>query len=82
MIVAYAGRDAVDAGGAKDESGVVRTAKSCGPDASTLASSLVEATPRDDGDKKARSPGSNCVLRRPVIGRPQGWRWRAPAFGG
>src|ERR1700675_2855421 len=34
-----------------------RTAKSCGPDVSTLASSLVEATPQDDGDKKARSPG-------------------------
>ena len=35
-----------------------------------------------DGGKQARSPGSNCVLRRPVIGRPQGWRWRATAFGG
>src|ERR1700724_3681496 len=34
-----------------------RTAKSCGPDASTPASSLVDATPQDDGDKKARSPG-------------------------
>jgi hypothetical protein len=45
-----------------------RTAKSCGPDASTPASSPAEARsaqpgadqpyPRDDGDKKARSPGS------------------------
>ena len=44
-----------------------RTVKSCGPDASTLASSLAEAKsarpgadqpyPRDDGDNKARSPG-------------------------
>jgi hypothetical protein len=39
MIVAYAGGDAVDAGGAKDESACLRTAKSCGPDASTPASS-------------------------------------------
>jgi hypothetical protein len=34
-----------------------RTAKSCGPDASTLASSLAEVLPLDDGDKIARSPG-------------------------
>jgi hypothetical protein len=70
-----------------------RMAKSCGPDAPTLASSVAEmhpaqpglrciVNPQGDGGKKARSPGSNCVLRRPVIGRPQGWRWRAPAFGG
>jgi hypothetical protein len=32
-------RDAVDAGGAKDERARSRTAKSCGPDAPTLASS-------------------------------------------
>src|SRR4030088_950901 len=32
-------QDAVDAGGAKDESVDLRTAKSCGPDAPTLASS-------------------------------------------
>ena len=38
-IVTNAGRDAVDAGGAFDESAVLRTAKSCGPDAPTLASS-------------------------------------------
>src|SRR5436190_9031238 len=46
---------------------LLRTAKSCGPDASTLASSLAEAKSarpgadqpysRDDGDNKARSPG-------------------------
>jgi hypothetical protein len=39
-IVTDAGRDAVDAGGASDEGADLRTAKSCGPDASTLASSL------------------------------------------
>jgi hypothetical protein len=36
------GRDAVDAGGASDEGACLRTAKSCGPDASTLASSFAE----------------------------------------
>jgi hypothetical protein len=39
-IVTDAGRDAVDAGGAKDESADLRTAKACGPDAPTLVSSL------------------------------------------
>src|SRR5665647_740208 len=34
-----------------------RTAKSCGPDASTPASSLREAIFASDGDKKALSPG-------------------------
>ena len=48
---------------------LLRTAKSCGPDALTLASSFVEANrwlnrarlaanPRGDGGKRARSPGS------------------------
>jgi hypothetical protein len=36
-IVTDAGRDAVDASGASDEGACLRTAKSCGPDASTLA---------------------------------------------
>ena len=39
MIVTVAGRDAVDASALKDERRVKRTAKSCGPDAPTLASS-------------------------------------------
>ena len=39
-IVTDAGRDAVDAGGASDEGAFSRTAKSCGPDAPTLESSL------------------------------------------
>ena len=38
-IVTVAGRDAVDASGASDEGAFLRTAKSCGPDAPTLASS-------------------------------------------
>src|ERR1700760_177635 len=28
----------------------------------------------DDGDKTNSSPGSNCIVGGPVIGRPQGWR--------
>src|SRR6202022_4043890 len=36
--VTNAGRDAVDAGDAKDEGAFLRTAKSCGPDAPTLDS--------------------------------------------
>ena len=38
-IVADAGQDAVDAGGARNEGACLRTAKSCGSDASVLASS-------------------------------------------
>jgi hypothetical protein len=38
-IVTDAGLDAMDAGGAADESAGSRTVKSCGPDAPTLASS-------------------------------------------
>jgi hypothetical protein len=61
-IVTDAGRDAVDADGAKDESAGSRTAKSCGPDASTPASSWREIA--DDGDKQARSPGR--ARRKPL----------------
>jgi hypothetical protein len=28
------------------------------------------------------SPGATVLRVRPAIGRPQGWRCRAPAFGG
>jgi hypothetical protein len=44
-------------GGARRRRAPLRTAKSCGPDAPTLASSFVEVTPRGDGGKRARSPG-------------------------
>ena len=47
----------MDAGGAADERAALRTEKSCGPDAPTLASSLAEAISQGDGGKKARSPG-------------------------
>src|ERR1700691_3570411 len=36
----------MDAGGAADESATLRTAKSCGPDAPTLASSFAEVSAR------------------------------------
>src|ERR1700733_14302931 len=62
----------MDAGGAADESAVLRTAKSCGPDAPTLVSSFAEATPRGDGGKKARSPGRarNKLLKPSRAGMP------------
>jgi hypothetical protein len=50
-------RDAMDAGRAMDERVALRTAKSCGPDAPTLASSSREAKLLGgDGGKQARSP--------------------------
>jgi hypothetical protein len=55
---------------------LLRTAKSCGPDASTPASSPAEAKsaqpgadqpyPRDDGDKKARSPRARRKPLKPL----------------
>jgi hypothetical protein len=51
---------------------LARTAKSCGPDASTPASSLWWATSASDGDKKARSPGRarNKLLKPSRAGMP------------
>ena len=55
----------MDASGASDESVLPwRTEKSCGPDASTLASSLQASRLASDGDKKARSPGRS--RRKPL----------------
>jgi hypothetical protein len=64
-IVTNVGRDAVDAFVARDECTKKRTAKSCGPDISTLMSSgrRCFGIAACDGGKKARSPGSNCVDR-------------------
>ena len=42
-IVTDAERDAVDVNGASDEGARLRTAKSCGPDASTLAFKFAES---------------------------------------
>src|SRR3954447_4070311 len=52
----------MDANDAADERCRTRTAKSCGPDASTLASSFVQK--QSDGDKQARSPGRS--RRKPL----------------
>src|SRR5580658_8759995 len=46
----------MDASCAADESAILRTAKSCGPDASMVGVKLVERS-AGDGDKQARSPG-------------------------
>src|ERR1700723_1425466 len=55
----------MDAGGATDESAYLRTAKSCGPDAPTLASSSREAELLGgEGGNKARSPGR--ARRKPL----------------
>ena len=46
--------DAMDAGGAADESVILRTAKSCGPDASMVGvKRRGRKLPRGDGDNKA-----------------------------
>jgi hypothetical protein len=54
----------MDAGGATDERATLRTAKSCGPDAPTLASSFRGAIRASEGGKKARSPGR--ARRKPL----------------
>jgi hypothetical protein len=53
----------MDAGGAADESADLRTAKSCGPDASMVGVKSAELF-AGDGDNKARSPGR--VRRKPL----------------
>jgi hypothetical protein len=55
----------MDVSGAADESVTLRTAKSCGPDAPTLASSSREAKLLEgEGGNKARSPGR--ARRKPL----------------
>ena len=59
-IVTDAGRDAVDAGGAADESADFADGEVVW--SRRLDAGVKSARRRaDDGDKKARSPGSNCV---------------------
>jgi len=57
---------------------VMRTVKSCGPDAAVLASSSREAS--FSGATVAIKPftGEQLYFRRPVYGRPQGWRCAPP----
>src|ERR1700682_1957108 len=74
-------RDAVDAAasGARIARGrmmLMRTAKSCGPDAPTLASSFAGFVPRDDGGKKARSPGrARSKPLKPLRREGRVFRW-------
>jgi hypothetical protein len=49
-----------------DEGVCARTVKSCGPDASTLASSWWKSFPASDGGKKARSPGRSRINRKTI----------------
>ena len=56
MIVANAGRDAVDARSATDESAHLRTEKTCGPDTPTLVSSLRQGA-QATVTKKPGTPG-------------------------
>jgi len=58
-IVTDAGLDAMDVSGATDESAHLRTEKSCGPDASTLASSSRKQVFAGDGDKKSPIAGES-----------------------
>jgi hypothetical protein len=75
-IVTNAGRDAVDALAATDERKLKRTAKSCGPDASTPASSSWEAS--FSGATVTRKPdrrGEHEVSRKTTAqGRPECFR--------
>jgi hypothetical protein len=67
-IVTNAGRDAVDASGATDESAELRTAKSCGPGAPTLALSFVEMICEATVAKEPGHRGEHEVSRKPLRG--------------
>ena len=77
-------RDAVDVGGAADESAGLRTAKPCGPDAPTLASSW-RSDPQAMVARKPGHQGEHVISRKPL--RREGrivsanlWRLRSCAF--
>jgi hypothetical protein len=76
-IVTDAGLDAMDGGGADDESACSRTAKTCGPDTPTLVSSW-RRDPRNDGGKKADHRGEHGISRKPLRAGMSGvFRWLA-----
>jgi hypothetical protein len=55
----------------------MRTAKTCGPDAPVLASSL-RMNPRNDGGKKAGRRGERGISRKPLRAGMSGvFRWLA-----
>ena len=59
-------QDAMDADGVARRAIPTRTAKSCGPVPPTLGSSFAGVDPRDDGGKRARSPGRARISRNTV----------------
>jgi hypothetical protein len=65
-VVTDAGRDAVDASGASDEGACLRTAKSCGSDASTLAFKFAElisqATVTTKPDRREEHEGNRKTI--------------------
>src|SRR6266404_1498933 len=64
-IVTNAGRDAVDAGSARDERGLLRTAKSCGSDAPIVGVKPVRRR-AGDGVKKRGHRGEHEVSRKTI----------------
>ncbi len=63
--------DAVDAAATRDERRTKRTAKACGPGAPTLALRFAGLSSRNDGGKRARSPGRARISRKTIAqGRP------------
>jgi hypothetical protein len=67
-VVTNAGWDAVDAGGAKDESADLRTAKSCGPDTPTLVSSRWKQFRWRRWQESPAHRGERDISRKPLRG--------------
>jgi hypothetical protein len=65
-IVMNAGRDAMDADVLLDEQRVTRTAKSCGPDASTLAFKLAGSIPPMTVTTKPDHRGDHVISRNTI----------------
>jgi hypothetical protein len=65
-IVMNAGRDAMDADVLLDEQRVTRTAKSCGPDASTLAFKLAGSIPSMTVTTKPDHRGDHVISRNTI----------------
>jgi hypothetical protein len=66
MIATNAGRDAMDADVPPDERRVKRTAKSCGPDASTLAFKSAGSIPLATVTRKPDHRGDHVISRNTI----------------
>jgi hypothetical protein len=75
-IVADVGAGSGGRDGGERRTLLLRTVKSCGPDAPVLASSRVEAKAfADDGGKKAGHQGEREISRKAIAwGRPERFR--------